>query len=43
MLTVRSGLKGFLIKLSQEAKDEMRCFVLKTVVQKVSDLRYLTA
>ena len=35
---VRSGLKGFLVKLSEEAKDEMRCFILKTVVHKVSGL-----
>lgn len=33
--SVRSGLKGFLIKLSGEAQDEMRCFILKTVVHKV--------
>ena len=36
---VRSGLKGFLVKLSEEAKDEMRCFILKTVVHKVSEMR----
>lgn len=40
ILTVRSGLKGFLVKLSQEAKDELRCFVLKTVVHKVSEIRF---
>ena len=35
LLAVRSGLKGFLMKLSLEAKEEMKCFILKTVVHKV--------
>ena len=35
LFAVRSGLKGFLMKLSPEAKEEMKCFILKTVVHKV--------
>ena len=30
-----------MIKLSQEAKNEMRCFILKTVVHKVSEIQFL--
>ena len=39
---VRSGLKGFLVKLSEEGRDEMSCFILKTVVHKVSELCLMT-
>ena len=42
-LTVRSGLKGFLIKLSQEAKNEMRSFILTSVVHKVSEMQFFTS
>ena len=35
---VRPGLKDFLMKMTPEAQMELRTFVLKTVVQKVSEI-----
>ena len=35
---VRPGLKDFLMKMTPEAQVELRTFVLKTVVQKVSEV-----
>lgn len=35
---VRPGLKDFLMKMTPEAQVELRTFVLRTVVQKVSEI-----